>query len=110
MKRTKKRSQAGTARRTRDRAERRRLARVKIDRRKKLLREHGLQGGLLYEKHRRKIERSAGYLRDGNAAHHAAVGFRPKTRDRSRCGAVRILSKRDKIRTERLIRQLREET
>ena len=110
MRSSKQRSRAGAEREARDRAERRRLTRAKIDRRKKLLRAHGLQGGLLYEKHRRKIERSAGYLRDGNTAHYAAVGFRPKTRDRNRYGAVRILSKRDKIRMERLTRQLREET
>ena len=71
---------------------------------------HGQQGGLLYEKHRKKIDRSAGYMRDGSVTHYVAVGFRPKTRDHRRYGAVRILSKRDKTRADKLIHQLREET
>ena len=64
-------------------------------RRGEMMRAHGQQGGLLYEKHRWKIDRSLGYMRDGNVSHYVSVGFRPKTKDRDRYGPARWLSRRD---------------
>lgn len=83
--------------RTQDRglARRRGAAARKMRRRREMMRVHGQQGGLLYEKHRRKIDRSLGYMRDGNVSHYVAVGFRPKTKDRNRYGPARRLSRRD---------------
>lgn len=76
-------------------ARRREAAARKMRRRSEMMRAHGQQGGLLYEKHRRKIDRSLGYMRDGNVSHYVSVGFRPKTKDRNRCGPTRRLSRHD---------------
>ena len=70
---------------------------------------HGQQGGTVYEKHRDKIDRSVGYLRDGNVTHFVAVGFRQKARDRNRYGKVRFLSRRDRVSEEKQLQQMREE-
>ena len=79
----------------RDRGERRRHSQRKLLQREKMMRFFGQQGGLLYEKHRRKIDRSPGYMRDGNVSHYVAVGFRHKTKDRDRYGPARRLSRHD---------------
>ena len=55
-----------------------------------MMQAHGQQGGHLYEKHRRKIDSSLGYMRDGNVSHYVAVGFRPKTKDRDRYGPEKL--------------------
>jgi hypothetical protein len=77
-------------------ARRREEAARKMRRRSKMMRDHGKQGGLIYERHRRKIDRSLGYMRDGNVSHYVSVGFRPKTKDRDRYGPARRLSRHDK--------------
>ena len=64
-------------------------------RRGELMRIHGQQGGRIFERHRRKIDRSLGYMRDGNVSHYVSVGFRPKTKDRERYGPARRLSRHD---------------
>ena len=92
----------------RNRAERRFMTRVKQRRREKLMRQHGQQGGTVYEKHRKKIDASTGYMRDGNLAHYAAVGFHQKTRNRNRYGAVLKLCKRDESKQEAHRQQLEE--
>lgn len=92
----------------RNRADRRHMTQAKIARRQKLMKEHGQQGGLIDEKHRDKVNRSGGYMRDGNVTHYVAVGFHQKTRDRKRYSAVRILSKRDKICEETQKQQVEE--
>ena len=76
-------------------ARRREAAARKMRRRREMMRAHGQQGGLLYEKHRRKIDRSLGYMGDGNVSHYASVGFRPKTKDQDRYGPSRRLSRHD---------------
>ena len=76
-------------------ARRREAAARKMRRRSEMMRAHGQQGGLLYEKHRRKIDQSLGYMRDGNVSHYVSVGFRPKTKDRGRYGPARRLSRHD---------------
>lgn len=76
-------------------ARRREAAARKMRRRSEMMRAHGQQGGLLYEKHRRMIDQSLGYMRDGNVSHYVSVGFRPKTKDRDRYGPARRLSRRD---------------
>ena len=76
-------------------ARRREAVARKMRRRSEMMRAHGQQGGLLYEKHRRKIERSLGYMREGNVSHYVSVGFRPKTKDRDRYGPAKRLSRRD---------------
>ena len=76
-------------------ARRREAVARKMRRRREMMQAHGQQGGLLYEKHRRKIDQSLGYMRDGNVSHYVSVGFRPKTKDRDRYGPARRLSRRD---------------
>ena len=76
-------------------ARRREMAARKMRRRGEMMQAHGQQGGHLYEKHRRKIDSSLGYMRDGNVSRYVAVGFRPKTKDRDRYGPGRRLSRHD---------------
>lgn len=76
-------------------ARRREAAIKKMRKRGEMMRDHGQQGGILYEKHRRKIDRSLGYMRDGNVSHYVSVGFWPKTKDRDRYGPARRLSRHD---------------
>ena len=59
---------------TRD--ERRYRAARKIEQRRKLAKDFGLQQGTLYAKHRGKLDKSYGYLRCGNVSHFVAVGFK----------------------------------
>lgn len=71
------------------------MAARKMRRRREMMRTHGQRGGLIYERHRRKIDSSLGYMRDGNVSHYVAVGSRPKTKDRDRYGPGRRLSRHD---------------
>ena len=77
-------------------ARRREAAAQKMRKRSKMMRDHGKQGGLIYERHRQKIDHSLGYMRDGNVTHYVSVGYRPKTKDRNRYGPARLLSRHDK--------------
>ena len=76
-------------------ARRREAATRKMRKRSKMMRDHGKQGGLIYERHRQKIDHSLGYMRDGHVTHYVSVGYRPKTKDRNRYGPVRRLSRHD---------------
>ena len=76
-------------------ARRREAAARKMRRRSKMMRDHGKQGGLIYEWYRQKIDHSLGYMRDGNVSHYVSVGFRPKTKDRNRYGPAKRLSRHD---------------
>ena len=67
----------------------------KLYQRERLIKALGLQQGLTYEKHRNKIQRSLGYMRDGNVTHYVACGFRLKTRDRNRYGKIYLPSHSD---------------
>lgn len=64
--------------------------------RSKMMRDHGKQGGLIYERHQQKIDQSLRYMRDGNVSHYVSVGFRPKTKYRDRYGPARRFSRHDK--------------
>ena len=77
-------------------ARRRKEAARKMRKRSEMMRDHGKQGGLIYERHRQKIDRFLGYMRDGNVSHYVSVGYRPKTKDRNRYGPARRLSRHDK--------------
>ncbi len=77
------------------RAERRKRTARKLRQRAEMMRCHGQAGGLIYEKHRRKINHSLGYMRSGNVSHFVSVGFGQKTRDRNRCGAEIIWTRHD---------------
>lgn len=55
------------------------LTKRKLNQRKRLIEAYGLQQGTLYEKHREKISKSLGYMRDGNVRHFVAVRPRRKT-------------------------------
>jgi hypothetical protein len=46
----------------------------KMRKRSQMMRDYGKQGGLIYERHRQKIDQSLGYLRDGNVSHYVSVG------------------------------------
>ena len=56
-----------------------------------MMRDYGKQGGLIYERHRQRIDQSLGYMRDGNVSHYVSVGFRPKTRSESLQSGQKIL-------------------
>ena len=42
--------------------------------RSQMMRDYGKQGGLIYERHRQKIDQSLGYMRDGSVSHYVSVG------------------------------------
>lgn len=80
----------------RTRSERRRLKRIKINHRKKIIKDTGYNGGLVYERHIQKIKRSSGYLDSGNVMHYGRGSkYGEKTRDRNRYGKVTKWSYRD---------------
>ena len=82
-----------------ERDERRRRTEAVVKRRENLLRSLGMQGGTIYEKHRRKVSRSGGYMRDGNVSHYAAIvptGKKIKTRSRRQFWRTFWPSVRDK--------------
>lgn len=76
---------------------RRYLTQKKLSKRIKLISELGLRKGLLFAKHREKIIRSPGYMRDGNIAHYAGTTPSVKTRSRNRYGKVLRPPKRDLV-------------
>ena len=90
------------------RGERRRRSRKKLLQREEMMRFFGQQGGLVYEKHRRKIDRSPGYMRDGNVSHFVSVGFSQKTRDRDRYGPAVLRTRRDERAAQSARQQLKE--
>lgn len=74
----------------------------KLLQRKRLINDLGLQAGYVYEKHRKKISRSLGYMNAGHVAHFVATHPRQKTQSRNRYGSPFSPSKRDRIRLESL--------
>ncbi len=78
-----------------NRAKRRKRTLLKQEKRLVLMRALGMQGGMLYEKHRKKAQRSGGYMRDGNVSHFVSTKPRKRTRDRSRIGPVFLPPHRD---------------
>ena len=92
------------------RSERRERVAKKLLHRKNLIRKLGLQGGVIYERHRQKIMASAGYMRTGNVSHFVAVRPTRKTRKRGRYGKVFTPSYRDCKRSQSLVDQLKDET
>ena len=55
------------------------LTKRKLKQRERLMKAFGLQQGTLYERHRKKISRSLGYMRDGNVRHFVSVRPSRKT-------------------------------
>lgn len=60
--------------------------RRKVKQRERMMKSFGLQGGTMYSKHRAKITKSTGYMRDGNVSHYIQVGFNQKTNNRGNYG------------------------
>lgn len=80
----------------RSKRERRRFRRAKINKRMKVIKDTGFNGGMLYDKHTAKIEKSDGYLDSGNLMHYGRGSkYGEKTRDRNRYGKVEKWSYRD---------------
>ena len=82
-----------------ERSERRSRARAAVERRERLLKALGLHGGTIYERHRQKVSRSGGYMRDGNVSHYAAIvptSKKVKTRSRRQFWRTFYPSVRDK--------------
>ncbi len=90
------------------RAERRHRTKSKLLQRAEMMRRFGKQGGTIYEKHRQKIERSLGYMRNGNVRHFVSVGFSKKTRDRTRYGPPVIRTRHDERSVQDAAQQIRE--
>lgn len=91
------------------RNERRWRTMVKLKERIRLMTELGMQGGLLYHRHRIKIQSSAGYMRTGNVSHYVRVKKRPKTRSHYRYGSVFTPAKRDAVKIDSMTAKLNDE-
>lgn len=78
-----------------DRGVRRKRTQRKVMKRKALIQMLGLQAGSVYEKHRKKVCISPGYMATGNVSHYVAVRPSRKTRRRNRYGHVYNPSVRD---------------
>lgn len=72
----------------------------KILKRKHLMDDLGLQSGCVYEKHRKKIGRSLGYMSAGHVSHFVATHPRRKTQSRNRYGSPFTPSRRDRARLD----------
>lgn len=68
----------------------------------------GMQGGMVYEKHRAKVRRSTGYMRDGNVSHYVSTKPGQRTRDRNRMGPTFLPPHNDMKRLENCIQQTKE--
>lgn len=80
----------------RTKVERRKFRRKKINQRKKIIKDTGYNGGLLYDRHIDKIKKSDGYLDTGNVMHYGRGSkWGEKTRDRNRYGKVTRWSYQD---------------
>lgn len=92
-----------------NRNERRQRTMTKLKERVRLMTELGMQGGLLYHRHRMKIQSSAGYMRTGNVSHFVRVKKRPKTQSRNRYGSVFTPAKRNATKIDSMVEQLNDE-
>lgn len=84
----------------RSRRERRKFTKRKLKQREQLIKNFGLKGGSLYQKHRRKIKKSNGYLTSGNVSHYINVHPARKVRDRERYGRSEDWSASDQRRID----------
>lgn len=92
-----------------DRGVRRKRTQRKVMKRKALLQMLGLQAGSVYEKHRKKVCTSPGYMAAGNVSHYVAVRPSRKTRKRNRYGHVYDPSVRDARQLQSLQESVRNE-
>ena len=79
------------------RAQRRWKTHLKLKQREKLMAMLGLQGGTIYQKHRDKVMRTSGYMRDGNVSHYVCVKPRWYTQKRNRHGKPHTPSRHDAV-------------
>ena len=94
-----------------DSQERYRRRQRKIKRSKRIIQAAGLQGGTIYERHRRKIEQNDGYLaKHGTLLHYARGTKKPsqKTRDRSSFQGTNNWSKKDTVQLQKMQNDLLE--
>ena len=87
-------------------AERRHRTQVKLAKRKRMAKAHGLRGGTMYEKHIAKLDTSLGYMRDGHVTHFVQVGFGQKTNNRGNYGKRYNPSIRDMRSNNKMYNQL----
>ncbi len=90
------------------RSERMRRTETKLAQRKALADDLGLQGGLLYKRHRDKLLLSRGFMRTGNVSHFISTRPAKKTRSRDRYGLVYDPAKRDAVRLDSMNDQLQD--
>lgn len=90
------------------RSDRRWKTNRKLAQRIRLKNEIGLCGGIVYKKHREKIEESAGYMRTGNVSHYVQVKSTRKTRSRDRYGRVYTPAKKDAVKLDNMKTQIEE--
>ena len=76
----------------RTRQERRDNTDKKLKQREKLLKDFGPNEGILFERHTQKVNKSLGYMKDGNTSHYVAVGRSKKTKNTARHGTPKNLS------------------
>lgn len=88
----------------RDRQERRQLRNKKIQKRKKVIKDGGYQGGTLYEKHTKKIEENGpGYMSKSGTLLHYAKGTNKrsqKVRDRKSYNGTNNWSHNDMLKID----------
>lgn len=61
-------------------AERRSRTRRKVKQRERMAKDFGLNGGTVFEKHRAKVRKSSGYMKDGNVSHYVSTKASRKTK------------------------------
>ena len=90
----------------RTRSERRELTKRKLKHREIMMKDLGTQGGLLYERHIEKVNKSSGYMRDGNVSHYVRCGFTIKTKNSAKhrtYGKGHIWSRHDKRQIDKVL-------
>ena len=66
--------------------ERRFKTEIKIAKRARMAKEHGLREGTIYKRHTDKLDTSYGYIRAGHITHFVRVGFGRKTNNKGQYG------------------------
>lgn len=79
------------------RSQRRWKTLLKLKQRETLMAMLGLQGGTIYQKHRDKVMKTPGYMRDGNVSHYVCVKPRRCTQKRKRHGMPYTPSRHDAV-------------
>lgn len=81
----------------RTRQERRRLTTKKLNKRKKLMKDLGLQAGTVYKRHVDKVNASTHYMHKGHITHYISCGFKRKPKYQKLQKELLDMVRRDKV-------------